>query len=265
MRVQPQRKHASGGEGGSLRWVLTYSDTLTLLFTLFVVLWVLNVSTTTNYHSQNVLDQSLNGMTVIGKAPGPSVIVGQSGGMAQVNQFTNTAKLKNPTLNHLYQELRRAVAQAHLTNQVHIAENPLGVRVSLAADLLFPPGSATLTPQATSLLVQVAEILNTVPNNPVEVVGYTDDTPINTRQFPSNWQLGAARSANVTEELASAPRFNPDRLMQSSFSQYRPSASNSTVSGRADNRHVDILVMTQSLGNVIESTSSGSIPVNAKP
>ena len=265
MPTLPPRKRTTGGEAGQLRWVLTYADTLTLLFTLFVVLWALKVQNNSIYQSTSVLSQSLNGMTILGKSPGPSVVVGQSGGLASVQKFTEATKIKNPQLNHLYKELGRAVAAAHLTHEVHIVQNPLGVRVYLAANLLFPSGRATLTPQAGRLLTQVGEILNSVPNNPVEVVGYTDSTPINTAQFPSNWQLGAARAANVTQQLASAPGFNASRLMQSSFSQYRPSASNTTPSGRAHNRHVDILVMTQALGNVIESTSSGGIPSSSNP
>lgn len=265
MPMRPPPPKRRGGDGSSLRWVLTYADTLTLLFTLFVVLWALNASKTPQSTSHSLLGQSLKSLSVVRNSPGPAVITGQAPGLQQIQLFSQQTTLTTTRLNHLKSELQRAVQHAHLQHQVAITENPLGVRVSLAADLLFPSGHARLTPKARDLLVRVAHILNTVPKNPIEVVGYTDSVPMHSAAFHSNWQLGAVRAANVTEILATAPGFNPTRLMQTSFSKYRPIASNKTPQGQAKNRRVDILVMARSVGTVIQSTSSGSVPATIHP
>ncbi len=235
--------------GGELRWMLTYSDMITLLLALFIVLYALNNQTPQKLQMvEQALSHNLVSHSLIGKAPGPSFVPGLSG------RNTPTS-LSSTTLSHLQQKLQQAVNQAGLQNQVLISSNPLGVRITLAAALLFKSGHAALNPIAQQLLIHVGTILNTVPDNPIEVIGYTDSTPENSAKYPSNWQLGAMRAANVTDALTQAPGFNPLRLMQVSFSKYRPLTTNSTAAGRAQNRRVDILVLHKKIGKILLNVS----------
>src|SRR5580700_1200369 len=128
-----------------------------------------------------------------------------------------------------------AYAKAHgFGNKVQsvIERRGLVVRV-LTDNLLFVSGSATLQPGADQLLAEVAQLLNLDPTHPITVEGHTDNQPIATAQFPSNWELSTARATNVV-------RF----LIGRGVSAYRhPIASNATAAGRAQNRRVEIVLM----------------------
>ncbi|MDA8205281.1 MAG: OmpA family protein [Thermaerobacter sp.] len=242
---------------GGLRWLLTYSDMITLLLALFIVLYALASTDNQKFQAMaTALAKEFNAVSVVGTAPGPSMIAGQSGTQATAP----VAPHLSPTLSHLVQRLQQAVDAAHLQSEVTIRLNAAGVRVSLEANLLFPSALATLSPKAVTLLQKIGTILDTVPNA-VEVIGDTDSTPIHTAQYPSNWQLGAARSANVTQLLAS--RMAPTRLIQVSFSKYEPIAGNYTSAGRQANRRVDLLVLTRALGAVLKDTGTVGVPVTA--
>lgn len=250
MPIKVKPRHRSESAGG-LRWLLTYSDMITLLLALFIVLYALEALQNQQFQADVLaLSKRFGAASPIGQAPGSSIIPGNAG-----TQVLNAVGVPlSQSLVQLAHRLQQAVNAAHLQNQVHIELSSAGVRVSLEADLLFPSGLATLSPQAVALLQELGTILNTVPN-PVEVIGDTDSVPIRTAQYPSNWQLGAARSANVTYWLASRMK-DPARLIQVSFSKYAPIASNATPAGRQANRRVDILVLSQALGQVLRDTAT---------
>jgi chemotaxis protein MotB len=99
------------------------------------------------------------------------------------------------------------------------------------------------------LLNGLGGALATVPND-IEVVGYTDSTPIRTSLYPSNWQLSAMRAANVVYTLSQVPNIRPQRLSLAGFGKYHPVASNATAAGRAKNRRVNILVLRNDVAQV---------------
>lgn len=244
---KPAKKGGGGGHdgGGGLRWMLTYSDMITLLLALFVVLYALSETQLVHYEEVvSALTQSFNGKSLLGHSLGPSLAPGLSGMTSH-----GTEAQQQRQLSHLAAELQQAVNHAGLQQEVNIVPESIGVRVSVAANLLFPLGQAAIQPTAAQLLHQVGHLLTTVPN-PIEVVGNTDSTPIHTARFPSNWQLGAMRAANVTQLLLASPGLQPNRVMQVSFSKYAPAASNATVAGRRQNRRVDIIVLRKSVGQV---------------
>lgn len=255
MKHNPTESKKKSDNASGLRWLLTYSDMITLLLALFIVLYAL--ASTESYKFQSIataLAKEFNASSMIGTAPGPSIITGSAGSHVQP-QVTLPI---SPTLSNLAKKLQQAVDAAHLQSEVTIRLNTAGVRVSLEANLLFPSALATLSPQAVALLAKIGKILNTVPNA-VEVIGDTDSTHMQSAQYPSNWQLGAARSANVVQVLAAY--LDPTRLIQVSFSKYEPIASNLTAAGRQANRRVDLLVLNHDLGLVLKETGTIGIPL----
>jgi chemotaxis protein MotB len=126
--------------------------------------------------------------------------------------------------------------------QVSINHNGSWVEVTLKSALLFPSGSADLSDQAKIILRDVSRVLKPLPN-PVHVEGYTDNVPINTKAFPSNWELSAARAASVVHLFA---RFgvDPRRLAAVGYGEFRPIADNSTEEGRRKNRRVTLIIGT---------------------
>lgn len=141
------------------------------------------------------------------------------------------------------QALINSYAKAHGFGSrvsTHIESRGLVVRI-LTDNVLFHSGSAAVESRGQPLLQEVAHLLNSLPSNPLVVEGFTDDVPINTPQFPSNWSLSAARATNVVMFMISQG-VNPSRLGAAGYAQLHPVASNATPDGRARNRRVQIVL-----------------------
>lgn len=244
--MDDDHEEGGGGEGGGMmRWLITYADLITLLLAFFIVLYAMNRTEQIKFSLvAQVLAQNFDSSSIVGSSPGPSIVPGNSG--------TETAQAQQQqlqSLSRLQTKLQQAIDKAGLGNEVAVTSNERGVEVSLDATTLFKPGSAVLSSQALSLMQSLGQVLTTVPND-IEVVGYTDSTPIHTGLYPSNWQLSAMRAANVVYQLSRVPRINPARLSLAGFGQYHSVASNSTPVGRAKNRRVNILVLRQDVAQV---------------
>jgi chemotaxis protein MotB len=114
--------------------------------------------------------------------------------------------------------------------------------VELASDILFASGSAALSPEGKTALLDVGKVLATVPERAFQVEGHTDSVPISTAQFPSNWELGAARAITVVNTLKEGG-VPPERLSAASFSEFRPVAKNDSKEGKASNRRIEIVLV----------------------
>ena len=120
-----------------------------------------------------------------------------------------------------------------------------GVILRLKDSLLFDSASATLSDEAYPLLVKIGHIIQEV-GVPVEIQGHTDDRPINTRQFPSNWELSTARAVAVLRYLTQSMGLPAERLAAVGFAAYRPLVANDNADHRARNRRVDLIFQVES-------------------
>lgn len=244
--IEEEHEEGGGGEGGGMmRWLITYADLITLLLAFFIVLYAMNRTEQIKFSLvAQALAKEFDSNSIVGKGIGPSIITGNSGTQAQ-----RASQQQLQALSQLETRLQAAINRAGLAKQVSVSSNVRGVEVSLDATTLFKSGSAALSPSAVSLLTSLGRALATVPND-IEVVGYTDSTPIHTALYPSNWQLSAMRAANVVYVLSQVPNITPDRLSLSGFGQYHPVAANITPVGRAKNRRVNILVLRSDVAQV---------------
>jgi chemotaxis protein MotB len=114
--------------------------------------------------------------------------------------------------------------------------------VVLASDVLFDSGSATLSKAGKDAITEVGQLLASIKGKSFQVEGHTDNVPIATKQYPSNWELAAARAVNVVRTMRDAGM--PDaRISAASYGDSKPSASNDTPEGRAQNRRIDIIIV----------------------
>ncbi len=114
--------------------------------------------------------------------------------------------------------------------------------VVLASDVLFASGSATLSKDGKAAIAEVAQLLASIPNRKFQIEGHTDNVPISTAQYPSNWELAAARAITVLKTMIDAG-MPTDRISAASFGESKPAAPNDTPEGRAQNRRIEIIIV----------------------
>lgn len=115
--------------------------------------------------------------------------------------------------------------------------------VRFADQVFFDLGKADLKPEAVEILNRLGPILKGIPN-PIRIEGHTDNLPINTAQFPSNWELSTYRATRVIRYFIEELGFSPDKLSAAGYGEYRPIADNDTPEGRSLNRRVDIVIIS---------------------
>jgi chemotaxis protein MotB len=144
-------------------------------------------------------------------------------------------------------DVRKALQGLIDQNIVHVRQTAFSLEVEIKTDILFPSGVAAVAPGAVAVLAKIAEILKPFPNA-IRVEGHTDNRPISTSTFPSNWELSAARAANVVQLFTKAG-VDPLRMQVLGLGEFRPVASNETADGRNSNRRVVIVVMEQKVAD----------------
>lgn len=246
------RREAHASKDNSERWLLTYSDLITLLMIFFVVMYAISDTNAQKLAAlANSLAQTLTGAPAAGILPDgglPSVVPGiapapgDGGATGQRNEGAELARARA--------ELQQFIQQEGLEGQVTLRTEDRGLVVSMADAVLFPSGSAELTPGARTILQQVGRALARLPNY-LRVEGHTDNLPINTPAFPSNWELSTARATNVVRVLVAEAGIKPERLSATGYGEYRPVAPNDNEVDRSRNRRVDIVVLKEAY-NVTE-------------
>lgn len=144
-------------------------------------------------------------------------------------------------LSRIALQMEDALSEMVRARMITIHRTDLWLEVEINSDILFPTGSASLDPAAQGLMTKLAALLRDAPN-PIRVEGYTDDRPIRTLQFPSNWELSAARAASVVH-LFVREQLAPERLVMVGYGEHRPKADNATDAGRNANRRVVLMVL----------------------
>ena len=269
-RTRGRRGHAAAHESEE-RWLLTYADMITLLMALFMVLFSIS---SVNISKFQTLQKSLKAAFSGSILPGGRSIL-QSGSEstkyhtpatsevpAILPTTPNTPKPIDISQAQLKEALASAAAAtaeqqdfealkvridayavAHgFSNQVQTLIQRRGLVVRVLTDkLLFDSGKATLKAAGLPLLNEMADLLNEVDqSHPIVVEGYTDNVPIASSEFPSNWELSTARATTVVRYLI-AQGVNQQRLGAAGYADLHPVASNAAPAGRALNRRVEIV------------------------
>ena len=146
----------------------------------------------------------------------------------------------NSDLDHVASDVNVALHALIASGQVRVRRYGSWVAVDISTDILFSSGAARLSAPAVQALERLAAVLKPWPNA-IRVEGHTDNRPIDTPAFPSNWELSAARAASVVH-LFMDRGIAPERLAVLGFAQYRPVMSNATAAGRNANRRVEVIV-----------------------
>ena len=218
---------------GMMRWLLTYADMITLLLALFIILFaVSNISSVKFRRLVNALAGGFNSVDPI-NAPlngaGTSALSGR-------NLEADMAAMKL--------QLDRYIAAQHLQAKVQTRIDKQGLVITLLSDkAYYDSGSADLRPETKRLLDVVAGQLRDVRNE-VRVEGSTDNVPIATFAYPTNWELSAARATGVTRYFVEHAKIVPTRLSFAGYGEFRPTFPNDSDAHRQQNRRVDVVILS---------------------
>ena len=160
-------------------------------------------------------------------------------------------------LTRVADDVAKAMSGLVKKNLVVVRRKQSWIEVEIRTDILFPSGSAQISPKAVDIIQRLAAVLAHFPN-PVRVEGFTDDRPIRTMQFYSNWELSAARAGSVVHVL-SDHGLASDRLAVVGFADQHPVASNATSQGRNANRRVSVVILSTAPG---ASSDPAGLPNN---
>lgn len=255
--------HGGDDHGGDERWLLSYADMMTLLVALFMVLFSISAVNKSKLEGlQKSLKDAFSGRVL----PGGTSIM-QAGGTAADQRVIAPPQSTSPqprmggATNGKTPAQKAAAAQAEaqdfarlkaridafarqqgISGQVSTRVTPDGLHIRILTDrLLFDSGSATPKPGSYPLLAKVGTVLAQERQHAVIVEGHTDNVPIASARFPTNWELSAARAAAVVRSMIVA-HVSPDRLTASGRADRDAMTSNATPAGRAVNRRVEILL-----------------------
>lgn len=235
----------------SERWLLTYSDLITLLMIFFIIMYSMSKLDAVKY--QNVA-QSLNaamggGRTMIGTTDSPSA-PGDSK-PAVVDTYTE----QKDQMMKVKGDVDKYIKANNLQNDVVTEMDERGLVIRFKDSILFDTGQANIKSQFAGKIIKIGKILTKVSAY-IRVEGHTDNVPIKNYQFNSNWQLSTTRATNVVELLISKSGIKPSRISAVGYGEYRPIASNKTQVGKAKNRRVDIILINSKYDTIEHNSNN---------
>jgi len=252
------------GHANHERWLVSYADFITLLFAFFVVLYAsaqvdqrkvgrLALAIQVAFQELGVFPASTTKIPINMAEPLPFSTVqvienakrtAEIGRVSSPPNDPTTAASEEADLSTLQTELQQALQREISSHAVALHRETEGLVISLREFGFFDSGSAALRPEAMPALDRIASIL-AVRTCRLRIEGHTDNIPIHTAMMASNWELSTARSTELVRLLIVRYRFPPERLSAAGYAEYHPIASNDTDSGRAQNRRVDIVILTE--------------------
>lgn len=231
------------------RWLVSYADFITLLFAFFVVMY--SVSSVNEGKYRTVSESIKAALNPVASSPA-SRLPFNLGDAKPKFISPDLSTVNEPAIRRIREILRRIQSEAVELQDVKVIENGNGtIVISLPEWILFESGEAAVRPEAIGFLKALADVLIEM-NRHVRVLGHTDNVPIRTAQFPSNWELSAARAVMVVRIFSELHGVPAGHLSATGFGDSRPVAENLTPEGRAQNRRVEIVVLEKDPHETVE-------------
>jgi chemotaxis protein MotB len=225
------------------RWLISYADFITLMFAFFVVLFATGQSDKKKKEELAAsIHTAFNQMGIFEAHSKLPALTAASGGGTSVVPLPvdlSTAQ-EQESMQSVKQHLEDAVRPEIDRGVIGLHETPDGLVVSLQEAGFFDSGAAEVRSSELSVLDRIAAIL---PESPLRVEGHTDDVPIHTAQFASNWELSSARASSIARLLLLHRNVHAEKLSVAGYAEFHPVVSNDSAEGRARNRRVDIVLL----------------------
>lgn len=229
-----RKKSEDTPEEGAPGWMVTYGDLMGLLLTFFILIV-----------SFSSIQQSKFKQAAGSLSAALGVLPLESGVRQNTLVVTSVQNDQMDEMIENVQEMKSEIAEKNLQDQVKVILTDKGAHIVISDPVLFDLGKADLKPQAIGALDIIAELITKTPESEVIVEGHTDNLPINTPQFDSNWELSSARALAVVKYFSFRKGFDPARFAGTGYGEYRPLVENDSPENRARNRRVEIYVNTK--------------------
>jgi len=239
------------------RYLLTYGDLMNLLLIFFIILYSMSQVDAQKFEQLSSSFQSAFGDYAKG------TVINQGGGgnniLPSLNPSEGTTPVPTPTATaggngsgltaeergtqEVKQKVEQLITQQNLQGNLEVELQERGVVISITANLLFASGSAEIEKDSLPVLDKIGNILLAVPGNNIRIEGHTDNDPIKTSLYPSNWELSSARATNVLRRLVDTAGIKPNVISSVGYGEFRPKVPNTSEVNKAANRRVDIVII----------------------
>lgn len=226
------RRKKKGDDINTNGWMDTYADTITLLLTFFILLY--SISAVDSEKLKELAEALQNSLT----------------GKQSVKELENLDDIKvdiekdSNKYEDLAKKLNEIIEKNSLTEVIKIREEDRGIVLQVDESILFDPGKAEIKEGSIDILNTISKIIEETDND-IVAEGHTDNVPIHTAKYKSNWELSTARAMNIVKYFIENKNISPTRLSVKGYGEYNPIAPNDTPENRTKNRRVDILIVEQ--------------------
>ena len=251
-RLKRKKKHEDHVDES---WLIPYADILTLLLALFIVLFAASEVNSQKFQEiSQSFNKELQGGTGILENQAPVETPDMTSKLADVgedepgdDEAPKTAEeiaLEQDfkELGEVQEKIEAYIKEKGLSTRLETVLTSKGLLLTIKEGVLYPSGSAEITEEAEKMAAEIAELLITdLPRN-IYIEGHTDNVPVETDEYPSNWELSSERAINFMKILLENEKLDPRTFSATGYGEYQPITSNDTPEGRAENRRVEVLI-----------------------
>ncbi|WP_252504158.1 flagellar motor protein MotB [Sporosarcina sp. Marseille-Q4943] len=238
-----KRKRRNREEGHiNESWLLPYADLLTLLLAMFIVLFASSSLDEAKFSQiSSVFNQIFDGGTGVMDNAAPTTVPIPKDSAGEQNE--NSSYLEDQqSLEEIQDKLDEYIAVHELENQFQTKLTEEGLLITIRDSILFESGKATIKPQYESLAKDISNLLVFEKPRQIVITGHTDNVPIHSAEFPSNWELSMMRAINFLRAIVGNDNLDPQLFSVKGYGENKPVATNDTAEGRSKNRRVEVLI-----------------------
>lgn len=220
-------------------WLVPYADILTLLLALFIVLFASSSIDSKKFNSMsNYFNQVFTGGAGVMDLPSTTQMDN-----AESLKQGGSGKTEQEELSHIQGKVNTYIENKELNDKLGTSLTDEGLLVTIRDNVLFESGAADVGKENQQIAKDISKLLVMNPPRSIVISGHTDNLPIKTNQFDSNWDLSVMRAVNFMKILLENDKLDPEWFSAKGFGEFKPVASNKTAEGRAKNRRVEILIV----------------------
>ncbi|SFB36917.1 chemotaxis protein MotB [Lentibacillus halodurans] len=255
--MKRRRIRSSGRSSGAPKWMVTYSDLVTLILVFFILLFSMSQIDMAKF---DAISESFRNRMIFDFYPSPVPMENPTEHTSDEESGKNSNEFEHPTqienmndrddqsneeqdsLDDLMEQVEQYLRHHNLSDVISASRTDRGVVLVLQESILFDTGEAEILDSGKPFLDKIGELLTNLPND-VNVEGHTDDRPITSYKYPSNWELSGARASSVIRYLINENDFDASRFSSVGYGDTRPLVPNSSEANWRQNRRVEIVIM----------------------